>query len=359
MACDPFYILNADTFWIDQGRAEPHPPRPCPGCGADGYSAHAGRSRSATGHTGGTDFLVGGDGALKRAHNDPAGLIYAGAAIVNPAIFAGAPEGPLSLNRYFDEAIAQGRLFGMAMRGSWITVGTPDAIPLAEAAVERALAGSGMSGRTLPRVFSIPPGAAFLPTLADALLSGRLVPDFRHDGDPLKLAGATIYVPTRRAARELRAAFVEKVGGRLGDPADGEAARRVRRGRGGLRRGGRGRARACAADFRHRPPAASGAAGARLEKKRLPAHVAALFDEEMVVPASAADAIWLARDLAALMDEIETEGSDWTRLAALAPENLSGWWQVTLDFLSIVTQHWPDFLVAHAASRTRRRIAAR
>ena len=52
-----------------------------------------------------------------------------------------APPGPLSLNRYFDEAIANGRLFGLAMRGSWITVGTPAAIPLAEAAVERALAG--------------------------------------------------------------------------------------------------------------------------------------------------------------------------------------------------------------------------
>ena len=63
-------------------------------------------------------------------------------AIVNPAVFAGAPQGPLSLNRYFDEAIAKGRLFGMQMRGSWITVGTPDAIPLAEAAVGRALAGA-------------------------------------------------------------------------------------------------------------------------------------------------------------------------------------------------------------------------
>ena len=96
---------------------------------------------SATGHTGGTDFLVGSNGALARSQHDPAGLIYAGAAIVNPDIFAGAPEGPLSLNRYFDEAIANGRLFGLKMRGSWITVGTPDAIPLAEAAVERALAG--------------------------------------------------------------------------------------------------------------------------------------------------------------------------------------------------------------------------
>ena len=88
----------------------------------------------------------------------------------------------------------------------------------------------------------------------------------------------------------------------------------------------------------------------RAWKRRLPAHVAAMFDEEVVVPASAADAIWLARDLAALMDEIETEGSDWTRLADLVPGNLSGWWQVTLDFLSIVTEHWPEFLAARGRS---------
>ncbi len=139
---EPFYILNADTFWIDQG--EPNLIRLALAWDAARMDIllMLADLDSATGHTGGTDFLVGRDGVLQRAHNDPAGRIYAGAAIVNPDIFAGAPEGPLSLNRYFDEAIAKGRLFGMAMRGSWITVGTPDAIPLAEAAIERALAGA-------------------------------------------------------------------------------------------------------------------------------------------------------------------------------------------------------------------------
>ncbi|MDQ2632572.1 MAG: double-strand break repair protein AddB [Pseudomonadota bacterium] len=206
-----------------------------------------------------------------------------------------------------------------------------------------------MTGLTLPRVFSIPPGAAFLPTLADALLASRLVPGFGHDGDPLKLAGATIYVPTRRAARELRSVFVEKSAGGsailptvkpLGEFDEDEAAF-GEEGAGALEL-----APPISAIDRllHLAPLV------RAWKKRLPAHVAALFDEEMVVPASAADAIWLARDLAALMDEIETEGSDWTRLAALAPENLSGWWQVTLDFLSIVTERWPEFLAARGQS---------
>ncbi len=137
---DPFYVLNADTFWIDRG--EPDLARLALAWDAARMDillmlAHL---SSATGHSGGTDFLLGEDGRLLRSRGDPAGLIYAGAAILHPRIFAGAPRGAHSLNAYFDRAIAAGRLYGMAMRGRWITVGTPDAIPLAEAAVAEALA---------------------------------------------------------------------------------------------------------------------------------------------------------------------------------------------------------------------------
>lgn len=135
---EPFFVLNADTFWLDDGE---------PNLSRLALEWDAARMdillmlcdlASATGHSGGTDFLIGPDGRLSRARNDPAGLIYAGAAILHPRIFAGAPSGPLSLNRYFDAAIAAGRLFGMPMRGRWITVGTPDAIAPAEAEVARA-----------------------------------------------------------------------------------------------------------------------------------------------------------------------------------------------------------------------------
>jgi len=135
---DPFYVLNADTFWIDGDR---------PNLERLALEWDAARMDillmlceigQATGHSGGTDFLIDADGRLARAKGDPAGLIYAGAAIVHPRIFAGAKPEPHSLNRYFDEAIAAGRLFGMKMDGSWITVGTPDAIAPAEAAVRAA-----------------------------------------------------------------------------------------------------------------------------------------------------------------------------------------------------------------------------
>jgi MurNAc alpha-1-phosphate uridylyltransferase len=138
----PFYVLNADTFWIDDGP---------PNLGRLALAWDAATMDillmladldQATGHSGGTDFLVALDGALRRSKGDPAGLIYAGAAIVHPRLFQDAPAAPHSLNAYFDRAIDAGRLFGMAMHGRWITVGTPDAIPLAEAAVAGALTGS-------------------------------------------------------------------------------------------------------------------------------------------------------------------------------------------------------------------------
>ncbi|WP_095083187.1 nucleotidyltransferase family protein [Mesorhizobium sophorae] len=136
----PFYILNADTFWIDQGPLN---------LGRLALAWDAAKMdillmladlHQATGHYGSTDFLVAPDGGLRRSKGDPAGLIYAGAAIVHPRLFEDAQSGPHSLNAYFDTAIAAGRLFGMPMQGHWITVGTPDAIPLAEAAVAGALA---------------------------------------------------------------------------------------------------------------------------------------------------------------------------------------------------------------------------
>lgn len=137
---DPFYILNADTFWIDRGR--PNLERLA--LAWDGVTMDIllmlADLNSATGHSGGTDFRLAADGRLSRAAGDPSGLIYAGAAIIHPRVFAGAPVGPASLNRYFDAAIAAGRLHGMRMNGHWITVGTPDAIALADAAVARALA---------------------------------------------------------------------------------------------------------------------------------------------------------------------------------------------------------------------------
>jgi ATP-dependent helicase/nuclease subunit B len=200
-----------------------------------------------------------------------------------------------------------------------------------------------MSVRATPHVFSIPPGVPFLPSLADALLSGDLIPNFKADGDPLALASATIYLPTRRAVRELRSVFVDRLGKTsailpsiraLGEFAEEELLF------------GSGEA-----EVLEMPPPIGAidrllllAPLVQAWKSRLPAHLAARYEEQVVVPASTADAIWFARDLAALIDEMETEGADWKRLAGLVEGDLAAWWQVTLQFLQIVSQHWPERL---------------
>lgn len=206
-----------------------------------------------------------------------------------------------------------------------------------------------MTGRTAPNVLSIPVGVPFLPTLADALLDGRLVESFRLRGNPLALADVTIYVPTRRAARELRSVFMERTGGGsvilpqvrpLGEFDEDDL----------LFGAGGGDLSDIAPPIAPMDRLLALAPLARAWKSRLPSEVASLFSEPIVIPASAADSLWLARDLAALMDEVETEGADWLRLGKLVSDELAGWWQVTLDFLRIVTKHWPDHLAENGLS---------
>ena len=79
-----------------------------------------------------------------------------------------------------------------------------------------------------PRVFTIPSGAPFLPTLSRALLDGVLIDGFPGAGGPMALADATIYVPTQRAAQALAKALL--CGKRRAKPAVAahRASRRLR-----------------------------------------------------------------------------------------------------------------------------------
>src|SRR5688572_24962506 len=63
-----------------------------------------------------------------------------------------------------------------------------------------------------PRLYTIPPSAPFLTTLARAVLSGDLPFPGGARPHPLLLPLTTIYLPTRRAARALREAFLAQAG---------------------------------------------------------------------------------------------------------------------------------------------------
>src|SRR5260370_6887157 len=60
------------------------------------------------------------------------------------------------------------------------------------------------------RVFTIPPSAPFLSTLIRALRDGRLIDGFTPG--PLDYADVTIFLPTRRACRLARDAFLPVLG---------------------------------------------------------------------------------------------------------------------------------------------------
>ena len=75
------------------------------------------------------------NGALRRRkENQVVPFVYAGVAILAPAVFADAPAGEFALTRLFDRANEQERLFGLRLDGLWMHVGTPDAVHAAEEA---------------------------------------------------------------------------------------------------------------------------------------------------------------------------------------------------------------------------------
>ncbi|MGH6735541.1 MAG: double-strand break repair protein AddB [Methyloceanibacter sp.] len=201
--------------------------------------------------------------------------------------------------------------------------------------------------RSSPRLYTIPPSAPFLTTLARAILSGDLPLPGGPKPDPLTLPLTTIHLPTRRAARGLREAFLAEAGGAalllprihaLGDP-DEEAA---------IIFGAEG---SDDADGALGAPAI-GALPRRLALMRLigawsntPAAAATEAEIESVRWVnSPGQASSLAADLARLMDFVETEGADFSGLDALVPENLASHWEATVEFLKIVTKHWPQYL---------------
>lgn len=134
---DPFFVINSDSFWVDDGvpaldrlRAAWDDQR------MDCLLLLSPLERT-VGYDGAGDFVMAEDGRLSR-RSGAAGtpLAYIGGYLVAPRLFENAPEGPFSMNLLWDRAIAAGRLFGIVHTGRWLHVGTPEAIPLAEAALK-------------------------------------------------------------------------------------------------------------------------------------------------------------------------------------------------------------------------------
>lgn len=132
----PFFLVNSDTLWLDGVK-------PNFGRLAENFDVKAmdallllAPSVGSLGYQGRGDYAMLADGRLRRrGEHEVAPFIYAGAAILSPALFADAPQGAFALTRLFDRAAGAGRLFGLRLDGIWMHVGTPEAVSAAEAAL--------------------------------------------------------------------------------------------------------------------------------------------------------------------------------------------------------------------------------
>ncbi|MFO1131589.1 MAG: nucleotidyltransferase family protein [Hyphomicrobiales bacterium] len=136
LGADPFFVINSDSFWVDEGTPALDRLRAAWDDEAMDCLLLLSPLERTVGYDGAGDFVRDDDGRLtRRAGAAGMPLAYIGGYLVAPRLFEGAPAGSFSMNLLWDRAIAAGRLFGIAHTGRWLHVGTPEAIGLAEAAL--------------------------------------------------------------------------------------------------------------------------------------------------------------------------------------------------------------------------------
>lgn len=192
-------------------------------------------------------------------------------------------------------------------------------------------------------IFSIPAGSPFLLSLARAILSGDLPRPGGGAPAPHALPNITLLLPTRRAARAAREAFLLASGTdavvmpRLRPISEGDDDERD------IAELARSQA---ASDLLALPPSISGRNRVLILMQLVERWRAIAAQTEGVPGSTPAQAAQLANELAKLMDDVERERISLDNVDELVPEQYSQHWQRTVDFLKIVTEFWPEYLRA-------------
>ncbi|PHQ72343.1 MAG: double-strand break repair protein AddB [Sneathiella sp.] len=178
-----------------------------------------------------------------------------------------------------------------------------------------------------PKVSSIPPEYSFVDVLAKELLR-------RHGANLQELSTVTILTTTRRAARALQNAFLRETAGRplmlprmrpLGDVEEDELLLEAEMGVGGT-----------AETILTLPPA--------IDPLRRQLLLGRLILARGRGEGGIAQAVGLAKELSLLLDQVQTEGLDLRNLKDLVPAEYAAHWQITLEFLEILSDAWPAIL---------------
>ncbi len=219
-----------------------------------------------------------------------------------------------------------------------------------------------------PRVFTISIGDPFLDTLARSITNGDILPDWPDPKNPLSLSDATIFLPTRRAARVLSDIFAS--GGVLRTQLlpkilplggnDGVEDRLL------IERG-----MELIADTSYLLPEINAVQrrltltkmvliwARRIETTLSEGGDHPLLSEKLgegilsdpggfVVAKSARDGLQLADALGHLIDTLVIHGKTWEDLHRLLPLDLADeYWRISKDFLEIAAKNWPEYCSAN------------
>lgn len=134
----PFFIHNSDSVWTEGST-------PCLAQMVEAWDPQVMDTllllapvAETLGYDGTGDFRMDANGVVSRpGTGQPAPFVFAGVSIADARLFEDAPEGAFSLNALWDKAIEARRAYGLRHEGTWMHVGTPDALHAAEERLSR------------------------------------------------------------------------------------------------------------------------------------------------------------------------------------------------------------------------------
>lgn len=132
----PFLTLNSDTVWheADNVKNINRLTTAWNDASMDCLMLLADRAHM-LGYDGAGDFVItSNNGQLRRRQTeDGKAQVFAGVSIVHPRLFQNKPEDKaFSMNVLWDHALAEKRVYGVTLDGTWMHIGTPDALLAAE-----------------------------------------------------------------------------------------------------------------------------------------------------------------------------------------------------------------------------------
>ena len=178
-----------------------------------------------------------------------------------------------------------------------------------------------------PRVYNVPAGQLFADTVAQGILH-------RFTKEPLDLSDITILVPNRRAILTIRNAFLRATGGKPILPPKIRAVGDVEEVSLGFQSWALSDPKIL--DI---PPAIQ-----PMQRQMTLARLVRAFPMPNGKKPESAEAIKLSRALAALLDAIQSEDLDTSKLNSLVSGEHAAHWDTILQFLNIVLQTWPRIL---------------